>query len=205
MKLNTPRWWYSRDRRHAPMTRMMLKPASWLWAGVTARRIARATPVSDVVAEEGLTVVLVTHDARIAAYADREVVLVSGAAANEEFFRAPEEDLDQAAAYPFMTPVFGEGVVFDASPEERSKAIHNAALEGPHMKQHAVTIPNEVERIIADWGDEGEIDLLDFFADRLKVQQREAGVRHDLIDAVFALPGQDDLLMVVRRVEALGT
>ncbi|GAA0766610.1 tetraacyldisaccharide 4'-kinase [Brevundimonas olei] len=45
MKLNTPRWWYSRDRRHAPMTRMMLKPASWLWAGVTARKIDRATPV----------------------------------------------------------------------------------------------------------------------------------------------------------------
>lgn len=45
MKLNTPRWWYSRDRRHAPMTRMMLKPASWLWAGMTARKIARATPV----------------------------------------------------------------------------------------------------------------------------------------------------------------
>lgn len=45
MKLNTPRWWYSRGRRHAPMTRMMLKPASWLWAGVTARKIARATPV----------------------------------------------------------------------------------------------------------------------------------------------------------------
>ncbi|GAA3698786.1 cytochrome P450 [Gordonia hankookensis] len=97
--------------------------------------------------------------------ADREVILVSGAAANEEFFRAPEEDLDQAAAYPFMTPVFGEGVVFDTDPEERSKAIHNAALKGPHMKQHAVTIPNEVERIIADWGDEGEIDLLEFFAE----------------------------------------
>lgn len=45
MKLNTPRWWYSRDRRHAPMTRMLLKPASWLWAGVTARRIACAAPV----------------------------------------------------------------------------------------------------------------------------------------------------------------
>lgn len=97
--------------------------------------------------------------------ADREVVLVSGALANEEFFRAPEEDLDQAAAYPFMTPVFGEGVVFDASPEERSKAIHNSALKGAHMKQHAVTIPNEVERIIAEWGDEGEIDLLEFFGE----------------------------------------
>jgi glycyl-tRNA synthetase beta chain len=47
-------------------------------------------------------------------------------------------------------------------------------------------------------------DILAFFADRLKVQLREQGARHDLVDAVFALEGQDDLLMVVRRVEALG-
>lgn len=47
-------------------------------------------------------------------------------------------------------------------------------------------------------------DLLGFFADRLKVYLRDKGARHDLIDAVFALPGQDDLLMIVRRVEALG-
>lgn len=49
-----------------------------------------------------------------------------------------------------------------------------------------------------------EADLLAFFAERLKVYLRDQGARHDLIDAVFALPGQDDLLMVVRRVEALG-
>jgi glycyl-tRNA synthetase beta chain len=47
-------------------------------------------------------------------------------------------------------------------------------------------------------------DLLLFFADRLKVQLREQGARHDLVDAVFALEGQDDLLMIVRRVDALG-
>ena len=47
-------------------------------------------------------------------------------------------------------------------------------------------------------------DLLSFFADRLKVQLREQGARHDLVDAVFALEGQDDLLMIVRRVAALG-
>jgi glycyl-tRNA synthetase beta chain len=47
-------------------------------------------------------------------------------------------------------------------------------------------------------------DLLSFFADRLKVQLREQGARHDLVDAVFALEGQDDLLMIVRRVDALG-
>jgi glycyl-tRNA synthetase beta chain len=46
-------------------------------------------------------------------------------------------------------------------------------------------------------------DMLGFFADRLKVHLREGGARHDLVDAVFALPGQDDLLMIVRRVEAL--
>jgi glycyl-tRNA synthetase beta chain len=47
-------------------------------------------------------------------------------------------------------------------------------------------------------------DLLAFFADRLKVYLRDQGARYDLIDAVFALPGQDDLLMIVRRVDALG-
>lgn len=104
-------------------------------------------------------------DVGIFQLADREVALVSGAAANEAFFRASEEDLDQAAAYPFMTPIFGEGVVFDASPERRSEMLHNQALKGAHMKNHAVTIPLEVERMIADWGDSGEIDLLEFFAE----------------------------------------
>jgi glycyl-tRNA synthetase beta chain len=47
-------------------------------------------------------------------------------------------------------------------------------------------------------------DLLAFFADRLKVQLREDGARHDLVDAVFALSGQDDLVLIARRVEALG-
>jgi glycyl-tRNA synthetase beta chain len=46
-------------------------------------------------------------------------------------------------------------------------------------------------------------DILNFFADRLKVQQREAGVRHDLIDAVLALGGEDDLVRLLARVKAL--
>ncbi len=52
--------------------------------------------------------------------------------------------------------------------------------------------------------DRAVADLLSFFADRLKVQLREQGARHDLVDAVFALEGQDDLLLIVRRIEALG-
>ena len=50
---------------------------------------------------------------------------------------------------------------------------------------------------------EAESLIQSFFADRLKVQQREAGVRHDLIDAVFALGGEDDLVRLLARVHAL--
>src|SRR5262249_23172643 len=56
-------------------------------------------------------------------------------------------------------------------------------------------IPRQFQPMIAD--------LLGFFAERLKVLLREQGARHDLVDAVFALEGQDDLLIIVRRVEAL--
>ncbi|WP_027499385.1 cytochrome P450 [Rhodococcus sp. UNC363MFTsu5.1] len=97
--------------------------------------------------------------------ADREVVLLSGAEANEFFFRSSDEDLDQQAAYPFMKPIFGAGVVFDASPERRKEMLHNQALRGEQMKGHAATIGAEVEAMVAGWDDEGEIDLLDFFAE----------------------------------------
>jgi sterol 14alpha-demethylase len=97
--------------------------------------------------------------------ADRDVVLLTGPEANETFFRAPDEELDQAEAYPFMTPIFGAGVVFDASPEERRKALHNQALRDKFMRGHAETIAAEVERMIAQAPDGGDIDLLDWFAE----------------------------------------
>lgn len=97
--------------------------------------------------------------------ADRDVVLLSGAEANEFFFRSTDDDLDQQAAYPFMKPIFGQGVVFDASPERRKEMLHNSALRGEQMKGHAATIAREVEDLVANWGDEGEIDLLEFFAE----------------------------------------
>src|ERR1700756_118000 len=65
----------------------------------------------------------------------------------------------------------------------------NSAIAGLSVKSNTASLPS---------------DLLSFFADRLKVQLREQGARHDLVDAVFSLGGQDDLLLVVRRVDALG-
>ncbi|MDT5068920.1 MAG: sterol 14alpha-demethylase [Mycobacterium sp.] len=104
-------------------------------------------------------------DVGIFQLADKQVVLLSGAEANEFFFRSSDEDLDQAAAYPFMTPIFGEGVVFDTDPERRKEMLHNSALRGEQMKGHAATIEREVRRMVESWGETGEIDLLDFFAE----------------------------------------
>jgi glycyl-tRNA synthetase beta chain len=85
--------------------------------------------------------------------------------------------------------------------EKRDKQKRELGVTGG-----ALAISSDVE--FRDFGgrfvDVRAIDLLAFFADRLKIYLREKGARHDLIDAVFALPGQDDLLMIVRRVEALG-
>ena len=97
--------------------------------------------------------------------AGKKVILLTGAEANEFFFRAADEDLDQAQAYPFMTPIFGKGVVFDASPERRKEMLHNSALRGDHMKSHAATIEREERRASENWGTDGEIDLLDFFSE----------------------------------------
>ncbi len=127
--------------------------------------------------------------------ADRELVLLTDAEANEIFFRASDEDLDQAAAYPFMTPIFGEGVVFDAPPERRREMLHNQALRDRYMRGHAETIAEQVRGMVADWGDAGEIDLLDFFAEltiytssacligrkfRNQLDRRFADLYHDL-------------------------
>ena len=71
----------------------------------------------------------------------------------------------------------------------------NASLEGGPLL-------DEVSGIIKD-AVEGRSKLLLFLIDRLKVQQKEAGVRHDLIDAVFALGGEDDLVRLLARVKAL--
>jgi len=97
--------------------------------------------------------------------AGQRVVMLYGAEAQEAFFRAPDEQLDQAAAYPFMKPVFGKGVVFDATPEQRSQALRNRSLKDKAMRGHAETIARETERMLERFGESGEIDLLDFFAE----------------------------------------
>ncbi len=79
--------------------------------------------------------------------------------------------------------------------EEAKLGLAEVQLELEHAISRINAIDTSATRDAAD--------LLSFFADRLKVHLREQGARHDLIDAVFAL-GEDDLVLIVKRVEALG-
>ncbi len=85
--------------------------------------------------------------------------------------------------------------------EDRVSRLEDALAVEKQKQKGAVVIDTPFPGL---FGFGLEEDLLAFFADRLKVQLREQGARHDLVDAVFALEGQDDLLLIVRRVEALG-
>jgi glycyl-tRNA synthetase beta chain len=98
-----------------------------------------------------------------------------------------------------------------------AEEFSNAAVEGVRIEQFAAAVEqaqeaaaadgfdleNELAALIAEALSKDSADLLAFFADRLKVLLRDQGQRHDLVDAVFAL-GDDDLVRIVRRVEALG-
>ncbi|WP_326525882.1 glycine--tRNA ligase subunit beta [Sphingomonas sp.] len=82
---------------------------------------------------------------------------------------------------------------------EQARSLPEDVLEDPAQRQAYEQVRAAIHERAAVAGPL----LLDFFADRLKVQQREAGVRHDLIDAVFALGGEDDLVRLLARVHAL--
>jgi len=108
-------------------------------------------------------------------------------------------------------------ICFFAINERPSGSKDPFALRRSGLGAISLIVSNNIrmglDRVIGGWSDmfdpgrNGPADLpamlQSFFADRLKVQQRDAGVRHDLIDAVFALGGEDDLVRLLARVRAL--
>ncbi len=97
--------------------------------------------------------------------AGTHITLLYGPEAQERFFRAPDAQLDQGEAYPFMKPIFGPGVVFDLPVEQRKKAIRTRALRDEYMRRHADVISTETEKICERLQQPGELDLLEFFGE----------------------------------------
>ena len=96
--------------------------------------------------------------------AHMDLYLFTGTEANEAYFRAPDEQFSQSAAYRFMTPVFGKDIAYDAAPGKMAEQLSMLlpALRIQSMEAYGEIIADEVLRITADWGDEGVIDLVEF-------------------------------------------
>lgn len=94
----------------------------------------------------------------------QNIVLLTGAMASHAFYRAPDEQLNQSAAYKLMTPIFGEGILFDAPLKRKDEQLRMLmpSLQMSAMKQHSSKIVHEVEEMIKNWGDSGEVELVDF-------------------------------------------
>lgn len=89
---------------------------------------------------------------------------------------------------------------FERAYRDNNKAVDR---EFGQLKYQDIAENDLARNEIARRDDLTTLDVLSFLADRLKVALREKGTRHDLIDAVFSLGNEDDLVRLVARVEAL--
>jgi sterol 14alpha-demethylase len=94
----------------------------------------------------------------------RRMVALFGPEAQEAVFRAPDRQLNPKDAYKIMTPVFGEGMVYDAPDNIMSEQLKMLlpALKDKRMRTYGETILSEVLDSMKDWGDEGVFDLVDY-------------------------------------------
>lgn len=94
----------------------------------------------------------------------REMVAMFGPEAHEAVFRAKDEDLSPMEAYQIMTPVFGRGIVYDATPERMREQLKMLlpALKDRRMRTYGEAVVYETEQTVASWGESGEVDFVDF-------------------------------------------
>ncbi len=112
-------------------------------------------------------------------------------------------EVAQSFGYTIAMRIGGDlATVFDKSARDLA-GTHELIQSLLHDERVGVHADNPVVSAFLESSGRATPALLAFFADRLKVQQREAGVRHDLIDAVFALGDEDDLVSLLARVGAL--
>jgi sterol 14-demethylase len=92
----------------------------------------------------------------------QRIIMLTGDKASEVFYRSSDEELDQSAAYKLMTPMFGEGLVFDAPLDKKDQQLKMImpSLRMEAMRSHSFKIVQEVEDLIENWGNNGEIELV---------------------------------------------
>ncbi len=94
---------------------------------------------------------------------NQDMVLLTGPEANEAFFRAPDDQLCRREAYKLMTPIFGEGVVFDAPGDRLEQQLKMVMqfLRDHRMRLYPPIVEDETRAQLRGWGAQGEVDLLE--------------------------------------------
>ncbi len=95
---------------------------------------------------------------------NRRMVALFGPDAHEAVFRAPDEVLSPSEAYKVTTPVFGKGIVYDASPARMAEQLKMLlpALRDRRMRTYGEAVVLETERSIRPWGQSGVVDFVEF-------------------------------------------
>ena len=134
----------------------------------------------------------------------QRIVMLTGEEASALFYRSSDEELDQSAAYKLMTPIFGEGLIFDAPIERKNEQLKMLmpSLRMDAMRNHSGKIVQEVEDAIAGWNESGEIELVEFMKQltintashcllgrefRYELSEEFAEIYHDLEQGVHPL------------------
>lgn len=93
----------------------------------------------------------------------QRMILLTGDEASTLFYRSSDDQLDQSAAYKMMTPIFGEGIIFDAPNQRKNEQLKMLmpSLRMEAMRNHADKIMQEVDEMVNKWGGSGEIELVD--------------------------------------------
>lgn len=99
-------------------------------------------------------------------FLNNNLTFLVGNEAHTPFFRANDDELSQNEPYKFMTPIFGEGIVFDAPIAVKNQQLKfvAGALKGTALKSYISLIAEEAERFFDEWGTEGTKDLLEEMA-----------------------------------------
>eukprot|EP00957_Ditylum_brightwellii_P087522 6662819-Ditylum_brightwellii.AAC.1 len=92
---------------------------------------------------------------------NKRLTFLIGPEAQEAFFKANDDLLGQNEVYGFMKPVFGPGVVYDATKKKRQVQFTSMAngLRTSRLKLYVAKIERETRQFLKSWGDSGEIDL----------------------------------------------
>ena len=96
--------------------------------------------------------------------ANRKMVAMFGPEAHEAVFRAPDSQLSPSEAYKIMTPVFGKGIVYDATPEKMAEQLKMLlpALKDRRMRTYGEAVVREVRETTDAWGETGVLDFVAF-------------------------------------------